>query len=105
VAERLLRALTVLLVLGVAGLAFVVSFEAISAFAVTTGAFQPALGWCAPLLVDTFRIVCLTRGAEGFDFLGFHHHKVESWKRRGRFYLQHWPSAKPWRRSAPRSGR
>jgi cytochrome c oxidase subunit IV len=54
VAERLLRALTVLLVSGVAGLAFVVSFEAISAFAVTTGAFPPALGWCAPLLVDTF---------------------------------------------------
>jgi hypothetical protein len=54
VAERLLRALTVLLVLSVAGLAFVVSFEAISAFAVTTGAFPPALGWCAPLLVDTF---------------------------------------------------
>jgi hypothetical protein len=53
----------------VAGLAFVVSFEAISAFAVTTGAFPPALGWCAPMLVDTFRIVCLTRGAEGFDFL------------------------------------
>jgi hypothetical protein len=54
VAERLLRALTILLVLGVAGLAFVVSFEAISAFAVGTGAFPPALGWCAPLLVDTF---------------------------------------------------
>jgi hypothetical protein len=54
VAERLLRALTGLLVLSVAGLAFVVSFEAISAFAVATGAFPPALGWCAPLLVDTF---------------------------------------------------
>jgi hypothetical protein len=54
VAERLLRALTILLVLGVAGLAFVVSFEAISAFAVASGAFPPALGWCAPLLVDTF---------------------------------------------------
>jgi hypothetical protein len=54
VAERLLRALTILLVLGMAGLAFVVSFEAISAFAVATGAFPPALGWCAPLLVDTF---------------------------------------------------
>jgi len=53
-AERLLRALTILLVLGVAGLAFVVSFEAISAFAVTTGAFPASLGWCAPLLVDTF---------------------------------------------------
>jgi len=38
------------------------------------------------------RIVCLTRGKEGFDFLGFHCHKVESWRWRGRFYLQHWPS-------------
>ena len=28
------------------------------------------------------KIVCLTRGEEGFDFLGFHHRKVESWKRR-----------------------
>jgi len=54
VAERVLRALTVMLVLGVAGLAFVVSFEAISAFAVATGAFPASLGWCAPLLVDTF---------------------------------------------------
>ena len=40
------------------------------------------------------RIVCLTRGAEGFDFLGFHLHKVESWKWRGRWYLQRWPSAR-----------
>nr|MDP9343355.1 group II intron reverse transcriptase/maturase [Actinomycetota bacterium] len=38
------------------------------------------------------RIVCLTEGAEGFDFLGFHCHKVESWRWRGRWYLQHWPS-------------
>ncbi|MFF2148779.1 group II intron reverse transcriptase/maturase [Kitasatospora sp. NPDC058190] len=37
-------------------------------------------------------IVCLTRGGQGFDFLGFHHRKVESWKWRGRFYLQRWPS-------------
>jgi hypothetical protein len=50
----MLRTLTVMLVLGVAGLAFVVSFEAISAFAVATGAFPASLGWCAPLLVDTF---------------------------------------------------
>ncbi|MCW2945341.1 MAG: Retron-type RNA-directed polymerase [Actinoallomurus sp.] len=37
-------------------------------------------------------IVCLTRGEQGFVFLGFHHRKVESWKWRGRFYLQRWPS-------------
>ncbi|MBR7673756.1 group II intron reverse transcriptase/maturase [Streptomyces daliensis] len=39
-------------------------------------------------------ITCLTRGGKGFDFLGFHHRKVESWKWRGRFYLQRWPSAR-----------
>jgi group II intron reverse transcriptase/maturase len=38
------------------------------------------------------RIVCLARGAEGFDFLGFHHRMRESWKRPGRWYLQKWPS-------------
>jgi RNA-directed DNA polymerase len=38
------------------------------------------------------RIVNLTRGAEGFDFLGFHHHMVEAWKWPGRYYLQKWPS-------------
>ncbi len=41
---------------------------------------------------DKTRIVCLTRGADGFDFLGFHHRKRESWKRRGRYYLNKWPS-------------
>jgi group II intron reverse transcriptase/maturase len=40
------------------------------------------------------RIVELTRGKEGFDFLGFHLRKVESWKWRGKFYLQRWPSAR-----------
>lgn len=42
-------------------------------------------------------IVCLTRGGSGFDFLGFHHRKVESWRWRGRFYLQRWPSARAMR--------
>jgi RNA-directed DNA polymerase len=41
---------------------------------------------------DKTRIVELTRGRQGFDFLGFHHHKVESWRRRGRWYLQRWPA-------------
>jgi RNA-directed DNA polymerase len=41
---------------------------------------------------DKTRIVCLSRGAEGFDFLGFHHHKVESFRRPGRWYLHRWPS-------------
>lgn len=39
------------------------------------------------------RIVELTRGKEGFDFLGFHLRKVESWRWRGKWYLQRWPSA------------
>jgi RNA-directed DNA polymerase len=43
---------------------------------------------------DKTRIVCLTRGEEGFDFLGFHCRKVESWKWKGRWYLQRWPSAR-----------
>ena len=41
--------------------------------------------------------VCLTRGGQGFDFLGFHHRKMESWKWRGRHYLQRWPSARAMR--------
>ena len=40
------------------------------------------------------RIVELTRGKEGFDFLGFHMRKVESWRWRGKWYLQRWPSAR-----------
>jgi len=43
---------------------------------------------------DKTRIVCLTKGREGFDFLGFHHHKVESQKWQGHWYLQRWPSAR-----------
>jgi RNA-directed DNA polymerase len=39
------------------------------------------------------RIVELSRSKEGFDFLGFHLRKVESWKWRGKWYLQRWPSA------------
>jgi RNA-directed DNA polymerase len=38
------------------------------------------------------RIVRLTRGEEGFDFVGFHHRKVEAWRWPGHFYLQRWPS-------------
>jgi RNA-directed DNA polymerase len=41
---------------------------------------------------DKTRIVCLMRGQQGFDFLGFHHHKVESWRWRGHYYLNRWPS-------------
>ena len=38
------------------------------------------------------RIAHLYRGAEGFDFLGFHHRMRESKKWRGRWYLNKWPS-------------
>lgn len=40
------------------------------------------------------RIVELTNGKQGFDFLGFHLRKVESWKWRGKWYLQRWPSSR-----------
>lgn len=45
--------------------------------------------WLHP---DKTRIADLRRGAEGFDFLGFHHRMVESRTRRGRFWLHKWPS-------------
>jgi RNA-directed DNA polymerase len=41
---------------------------------------------------DKTRIADLRGGAEGFDFLGFHHHKVATWRDRNRFLLQRWPS-------------
>ncbi|MCL6507766.1 MAG: hypothetical protein K6T59_12135 [Bryobacteraceae bacterium] len=40
------------------------------------------------------RIVQLTEGREGFDFLGFHHRKHVSWRWPGRWYLYRWPSQK-----------
>ncbi|HAA89045.1 MAG TPA: group II intron reverse transcriptase/maturase [Peptococcaceae bacterium] len=39
------------------------------------------------------RLVNLHAGREGFDFLGFHHRKVRSWRWR-RYYLLRWPSAR-----------
>jgi RNA-directed DNA polymerase len=41
---------------------------------------------------DKTRIVDLRHGVEGFDFLGFHHRMVQSRKRRGRYWLNKWPS-------------
>jgi group II intron reverse transcriptase/maturase len=38
------------------------------------------------------RIVNLTKGAEGFDFLGFHNRMCESKTWPGRYYLLKWPS-------------
>ena len=41
---------------------------------------------------DKTRIVNLTRGTEGLDFLGFHNHMCESRTWPGRYYLLKWPS-------------
>jgi RNA-directed DNA polymerase len=38
------------------------------------------------------RIVFVGDGRSGCDFLGFHCRKVESWRYRGKRYLQYWPS-------------
>lgn len=38
------------------------------------------------------RIAHLSKGAEGFTFLGFEHRMRESWKQPGRWYLHKWPS-------------
>jgi hypothetical protein len=54
--EPRLRAIVSVLVAAIAALAFLVSFRAISQFAVTTGAFPHSLGWAAPLLVDSFTL-------------------------------------------------
>src|SRR5215216_1493258 len=43
---------------------------------------------------DKTRIVGLTKGRQGFDFLGFHHHKVASLRWRGRYYRQRWPATR-----------
>ena len=40
------------------------------------------------------RVVQLTAGREGFDFLGFHHRKQVSWRWPGHWYLYRWPSQK-----------
>lgn len=41
---------------------------------------------------DKTRIADLRHGAEGFNFLGFHHRMRESRKKRGRWWLNKWPS-------------
>ena len=42
---------------------------------------------------DKTRMVDIRCGKEGFDFLGFHHRQVKSW-RYNRYYTQKWPSDK-----------
>ncbi|MBI4494451.1 MAG: group II intron reverse transcriptase/maturase [Chloroflexi bacterium] len=43
------------------------------------------------------RVVFVGDGQQGFDFLGFHGRKVESWRKRGKRYLQRWPSRRAMR--------
>jgi len=44
------------------------------------------------------QIVYVGDGRQGFDFLGFHCRKVESWKHRRQRYLQRWPSRRAMQR-------
>ena len=44
------------------------------------------------------QVVYVGDGRHGFDFLGFHCRKVESWKYRGRRYLQRWPARRAMQR-------
>ena len=73
--EPRLRAIVSALVGAIAALAFLVSFRAISQFAVTTGAFPARLGWAAPLLVDSFTtaasLVILWRYLRGYAWREF----------------------------------
>jgi RNA-directed DNA polymerase len=54
---------------------------------------------------DKTRIVRLTGGEQGFDFLGFHHRKVESWRWRGATTCTAGRRTGRCARSGPRSGR
>lgn len=47
---------------------------------------------------DKTRVVDVRDGRQGFDFLGFHQRKVESWRWRGRRYLHAWPSKRAMQR-------
>jgi group II intron reverse transcriptase/maturase len=40
------------------------------------------------------RLVCVNDDGEGFDFLGFHHRMVESFRKPGFRFLARWPSAR-----------
>jgi group II intron reverse transcriptase/maturase len=44
------------------------------------------------------QVVYVGDGQRGFDFLGFHCHKVESWKYRRHWYLQRWPGKRAMQR-------
>src|SRR5436190_5289412 len=44
------------------------------------------------------QVVYVGTGRQGFDFLGFHCRKLESWKYRGNRYLQQWPGRRAMQR-------
>ena len=48
------------------------------------------------------QMVYIGDARQGFDFLGFHCRKVESWKYRGHRYLQRWPSRRAMQRVCDR---
>jgi hypothetical protein len=50
--NKILAATTATLMVAVATLAFVVSFEQIRLYALSTGTVSPSLSWCIPFLVD-----------------------------------------------------
>ena len=52
-------------------------------------------GWWAGLELneEKTKIVDTSGGKQGFDFLGFHHRRVKSWRYR-KFYTHKWPSDK-----------
>jgi RNA-directed DNA polymerase len=47
---------------------------------------------------DKTSVVDVRDGRQGFDFLGFHCRKVESWRWRGKRYLQRWPGRRAMQR-------
>ena len=99
--DRTLRTLTWLLVGAIALIAFAVSFEAISAYAVTVGAFPRSLRWCAPLLVDAFTVaaclVILARSRDG-------ERAVYAWSLVVVAQRSAWPSTSPTHPRTPRHG-
>jgi RNA-directed DNA polymerase len=47
-------------------------------------------------------VVDLRGPKSGFDFLGFHHRRVESFTRKGRYFCARWPSERSFRRAKDR---
>jgi RNA-directed DNA polymerase len=54
------------------------------------------------LAVAKTAVVDLRRPGSGFNFLGFHHRRVESFTRKGRYYCARWPADRSVRRAKDR---